>query len=331
MTENSTKVQVLQAVGGGVAGACTRFVCQPFDVLKIRFQLQVEPVKGSHESSKYRGMLQALSSIYKEEGLRGVWRGHNSGQVMSITYAFVQFWSYERLKILANRTEFFSNRPLLTFFMCGGLAGCLGTIASQPFDIIRTMIVASDAHSRSSKVDIFSGVYKIIQKKGLLGLTRGLPFTLVQVFPLVGANFLIYKFLNETVIVAHERITKKPNPQRTIPGFILFMNGALAGVGAKVLVYPADVVKKRIQLSVFEDERKSFGRNPICPSFVQCVASTYRVEGISGFYKGMSPTLFKSGLTTAFYFTVYDHFNRWFIRPLRESAESNKTGKKRGK
>ncbi len=57
------------------AGAIARFVIGPLDVLKIRFQVQLEPIKqaaaGSKQSlSKYTGVKQALKLIVREEGIQ---------------------------------------------------------------------------------------------------------------------------------------------------------------------------------------------------------------------------------------------------------------------
>ncbi|BFG04454.1 mitochondrial thiamine pyrophosphate carrier [Drosophila madeirensis] len=320
MTDNSATVQVLQALGGGVAGGLTRSLVQPFDVIKIRFQMQVEPV-GKHEHmSKYRGLLHAFGNIYKEEGLRGIWRGHNSGQVLSISYAVVQFWSYERFRVIAHKMPFFDDRPLLLYFLCGGLAGCLGTMVAQPFDVIRTQVVAADPSSKRSRMGSLRGLRFIAATEGLRGLTRGMFFTLAQIFPLVGANFLIYKYLNALVLF----IVKKSNPDHNIPGFCLFVNGALAGVAAKFLVYPADLIKKRIQLHGFQQDRQTFGRNPVCPTAKQCFMNTLKDEGLSGFYKGVSPTLLKSGISSAFYFTIYDYINRYVIHPAQDREEKRR-------
>ncbi|XP_001360257.3 mitochondrial thiamine pyrophosphate carrier isoform X1 [Drosophila pseudoobscura] len=317
MPDNTPLVQLLQALGGGVAGGLTRTLVQPFDVIKIRFQMQVEPVGKHGYESKYQGLLHAFRSIYKEEGLRGIWRGHNSGQVLSITYAVVQFWSYEQLRVKAHKMPFFDDRPLLLYFVCGGLAGCLGTVAAQPFDVIRTQVVAADPTSKRSRMSSLRGVHFVHSTEGLRGLSRGLVFTLAQIFPLVGANFLIYKYLNALVLF----IVKKSNPDHNIPGPCLFVNGALAGVSSKLLVYPADLMKKRMQLHGFHQDRQTFGRNPICPTAKQCFMTTLKGEGISGFYKGVSPTLLKSGLSSAFYFTFYDYINRYVIHPMQDREE----------
>ncbi|EDV57093.1 mitochondrial thiamine pyrophosphate carrier [Drosophila erecta] len=317
MPENSVHVQVMQALGGGIAGAATRTITQPLDVLKIRFQMQVEPVT-NHHGSKYRGVIHAFKSVYAEEGMRGMFRGHNSGQVLSISYALVQFWSYEQLRSMAHHWDFWTERPFLMFFICGGIAGCLGAVAAQPFDVVRTQMVAADPSSRRSQMNTFTGLRKVYRMEGLTGLCRGLPFTLVQVFPLVGSNFLFYKYLNAAVLMA-----KPPDQRQEIHGGFLFLNGALSGVLAKMLVYPADLLKKRIQLMAFKQERKTFGRNPECPTVLGCISTTFREEGLGGFYKGMLPTLLKAGLMSAVYFSIYDMFKRHYIAPMKE-AEKNR-------
>jgi hypothetical protein len=63
----------MDAAAGALAGVVARFVVQPLDVLKIRFQVQVEPIQrgaSAAAASKYTGLRQALSAIVREEGIR---------------------------------------------------------------------------------------------------------------------------------------------------------------------------------------------------------------------------------------------------------------------
>ena len=65
----------LDAVAGAVAGAVSRFAIGPLDVLKIRFQVQIEPLRppaqslGGALTSKYTGVKQAALTILREEGI----------------------------------------------------------------------------------------------------------------------------------------------------------------------------------------------------------------------------------------------------------------------
>ena len=73
-------------ISGFLSGCATRFICQPLDVLKIRFQLQIEPISRSSSISKYRSLTQTFSCIIKEETVFALWKGHVSAQMLSGIY-----------------------------------------------------------------------------------------------------------------------------------------------------------------------------------------------------------------------------------------------------
>jgi hypothetical protein len=62
---------------GLVSGIFTRAIIQPLDVLKIRFQLQEEPIRGSHRG-KYTSVYQSIKTVYREEGFAAFWKGQHS-------------------------------------------------------------------------------------------------------------------------------------------------------------------------------------------------------------------------------------------------------------
>lgn len=68
---------LLDATAGALAGCISRLVIGPLDVLKIRFQVQLEPIgtaaqkaAARHAASKYTGIGQALKLIAAEEGIQ---------------------------------------------------------------------------------------------------------------------------------------------------------------------------------------------------------------------------------------------------------------------
>lgn len=106
--------------------------------------MQEHPIKKTL-FSKYHGLSHAVQTIWREESYVAFWKGHAPAQFLSVIFGLVQFSSFELLtKIVWHQLPVFVTVELrpLTHFACGGLAGCCATLASQPFDVIRTRFVA---------------------------------------------------------------------------------------------------------------------------------------------------------------------------------------------
>lgn len=92
-------------VAGGVAGAISRTVVSPLERMKILFQIQVSPSSQSPapQSSQYKGILQTLVRIGREEGWRGYFKGNGTNILRIVPYSAVQFASYEKYKTVNNK------------------------------------------------------------------------------------------------------------------------------------------------------------------------------------------------------------------------------------
>ena len=89
----------IDATAGALAGCLARFAVGPLDVVKIRLQVQREPtVRAAGAASKYSGFSQALRTIYREEGVRGLWRGTVPGLLLTVPYTAVQFVSLQQIR-----------------------------------------------------------------------------------------------------------------------------------------------------------------------------------------------------------------------------------------
>lgn len=93
--------------------------------------------------------------------------------------------------------------------------------------------------------------------------------------------------------------------------------GGAAGVSAKLMVYPFDTGKRRLQVIGFEDARKEFGATRRYTSIIRQVTVTFREEGIRGLYKGASWAFIKSGVGTSLYFFFYEKIC-WMMRQKNE-------------
>jgi solute carrier family 25 thiamine pyrophosphate transporter 19 len=296
--------QFAYGVAGAVSGFMTRAVSQPLDVLKIRLQLQEQPIKRSYYS-KYHGMWHATHTILREEGVRAFWKGHNPAQLLSIVYGLVQFSSFEMLTHqIWNWLPVYVTvniRPA-THFICGGVSGCLATLASQPFDVIRTRFVAQGHPQVYS--NMFDAARQIVVKEKFTGLYRGLVPTLIQIAPQTGFQFAFYSMFTSLWKLVHVKAFLCPQDNIGAVGGLAC--GSAAGMCAKVVVYPLDVIKKRLQMQGFGYGHIVVGSARHYRSFIHCARQVVTYEGFSALYKGLGPSVLKAIVTTGLHFSAYE-------------------------
>ncbi|XP_031557885.1 mitochondrial thiamine pyrophosphate carrier-like [Actinia tenebrosa] len=310
---------------GSFAGAVTRVFAQPLDVLKIRFQLQVEPTstnhllmsrKGEKPTGKYTGVSQAFKLVYREEGILALWKGHVPAQILSIAYGYFQFTFFEAFTQIA---YFISPRLLeqrhkpMTHFICGGISGCAASFAIQPLDVIRTRLVAQgEPKVYSSMIEAARMMYTL---EGPTSFYKGLIPSLLQIFPYAGLQFGSYTLLKMIWDYTFDiRIHDPYMPADIIESLFC---GAVSGMISKAVILPIDIVKKRIQIQGFAvHARAHFGKVPEYHNLRHCVRSIIKHEGVQGLYKGLVPSTIKAAVSLSITFSAYEqclHFVRHLL------------------
>ncbi|KAK0675519.1 TPC protein, partial [Pygoscelis papua] len=183
------------AAAGSASGLVTRVLVSPLDVIKIRFQLQIEQLSSRNPGAKYHGILQAVQCIFQEEGLVAFWKGHVPAQFLSVGYGAVQFMAFESLTKLVHNVTSYNARDSFVHFVCGGLAACTATVAVQPVDTLRTRFAAQG----EPKVyrNLRRAVVTMYQTEGPRTFYRGLTPTIIAIFPYAGLQFSSYNILQQ--------------------------------------------------------------------------------------------------------------------------------------
>jgi len=87
---------------------------------------------------------------------------------------------------------------------------------------------------------------------------------------------------------------------------VSLVSGGAAGFGAKLVVYPFDLIKKRLQVQRMPDAALASGAVRRTTGLIHCLVSIIQYEGVFGLYKGLSPSLIKAIVTNSLYLSCYE-------------------------
>jgi solute carrier family 25 phosphate transporter 23/24/25/41 len=275
-------------LAGGLAGAISRSTVAPLERIKILFQTQGHP-------PKYVGIGQALSVIWKEEGLRGYFKGNGANVLRIFPSSAIHFATYEHYKnmLFGDRQDLRPEERLLA----GAMAGTTGQVVCYPLEFMRARLSV-----QTSKVynGIFDGFRKVIKQEGFFALYRGLWPSLVGVVPYVGIDFAVYEHLKGLV--------PKNKDGSVWWGYFLACGGT-AGAVAQTVAYPLDLVRRRIQVQGFTGATSGGGGGVNTRHYtgmIDAFVKIYKYEGIRGFYQGLWPNYVKVVPAMAVSFLVYE-------------------------
>lgn len=179
------------ALGGFGAGALQSLLMSPVELVKIRRQLQ-NSTGQSTETDK--SPIRIAKNIWKNEGLRGVYRGLGSTMLRDApAYAFYfSTYEYMREKLHPGCRES-GQDSLNTMYIAGGLAGIASWVFNYPVDVIKTRLQVQTPSSMKYK-GIMDCALKIIKEEGHVVLWRGLGPTIVRAFVANSVVFPAYEF-----------------------------------------------------------------------------------------------------------------------------------------
>ncbi|XP_011066154.1 PREDICTED: solute carrier family 25 member 38-like isoform X1 [Acromyrmex echinatior] len=152
----------LQAISLGItARSMSGALLIPITVVKTRFESGVY---------KYNSISEALTLIYKQEGIRGLSSGLVPTLLRDAPYSGLYLMFYTQLKNAAANTGATNNSSTSIHFSCGILAGILASIVTQPPDVIKTkmQLYPNEFHG------ICHATFFIYKKYGILGYFKGI-------------------------------------------------------------------------------------------------------------------------------------------------------------
>lgn len=170
------------ATAGAMSAIPTTLVAAPVERAKVL--LQVQGQGGS--SAQYKGVFDVLRHLYKEGGIRSVFRGSAATVIRDAPGCAAYFAAYEVTKKWLTPVDS-KDLSLSAVILAGGSAGvAMWTIAIPP-DVIKSRIQSAATGTYSGFLDC---VKKTVATDGVRALWRGLGPAMARAFPANAATFL---------------------------------------------------------------------------------------------------------------------------------------------
>ncbi|XP_069142378.1 mitochondrial carnitine/acylcarnitine carrier protein-like [Argopecten irradians] len=183
--DSLTYAQIFMA--GGLAGVFTTGIMTPGERIKCLLQIQADS-----KVKKYAGPVDCAKQLYKEGGIRSIYKGTAATLLRDIPASGMYFMSYEYLQHTltpkgGSREDLSVGRTLFA----GGVAGICNWGVCLPADVLKSRLQTAPAGTYPNGI---RDVYKqLMREEGFMSLYKGFTPVMLRAFPANAACFLGYE------------------------------------------------------------------------------------------------------------------------------------------
>lgn len=267
--------------------------------------------------SIYKGVFNGWATIYRAEGIRGLYTGHVP---TAIGYSFqgaCKFGFYEYFKKkyadLAG-PEFAEKNKTLLYLGASASAELIGDVALCPWEALKVRMQTSTTPFASSTA---AAMAKINAAEGISGFYKGLAPLWMRQIPYTMVKFATFE---KTVEAIYKYALSKPKSEynKMEQLGVTFAAGYWAGIFCAIVSHPADTV-----VSKLNNMTKTAGETG------SPIVKILKDLGFTGIWRGLGPRIAMIGTLTALQWFIYDTFKVYVGLPTSGGATPQATGEKK--
>ncbi|KAF8746059.1 hypothetical protein AX14_000124 [Amanita brunnescens Koide BX004] len=148
--DNMLDVALTGGLGGAMSGALISFGSAPFELVKVRRQLEYTIAASKHVNlTKPPGTIEAVKDIVRSNGIAGLYTGFRLHFIRDTSGTALYFLEYDGMRHLLGRNRFGEQGPTpswlpihasLVPFVCGSISGVTSWALIYPLDVVKTKI-----------------------------------------------------------------------------------------------------------------------------------------------------------------------------------------------
>ena len=177
LSSNKMKPVVAMVSSGAISGIIGAFVASPLFLVKTRMQSYSGSSNlsvGFQHEYVQKGTIHALRTIYKANGIRGLWRGADASMIRTGVGSAVQLSTYDATKQFLGNSGWFSNiSDVYLHFSASLMTSLFVVLAMTPLDVVSTRMYNQQAVGSlySNAIDC---ILKTVKTEGITALYKGL-------------------------------------------------------------------------------------------------------------------------------------------------------------
>jgi solute carrier family 25 (adenine nucleotide translocator) protein 4/5/6/31 len=152
---------------GGAAGATSLLFVYPLDFARTRLAADV----GKGKSRMYTGLVNCISTIHKQDGLKGLYQGFGISVGGIIVYRAAFFGGYDTLRDVALKDP--KNAPVWQKWLVAQAVTIVSGIVSYPFDTVRRRMMMQAGRKDILYTGTLDCARKIVANEGASAFFKG--------------------------------------------------------------------------------------------------------------------------------------------------------------
>ena len=250
----------------GVSGTTSILSLYPVETLKTRIQMKSEAgIKTSP--------IALMKEMYKGEGMKSFYMG--LGAAVARQFLFASF----RIGLFYNMVDYMKQKnnvkslSIVNTAIASLSAGGMAILTVMPFDVVFVRMQAENSlppAQRRGYTSMFNALGRISSEEGVKALWKGSAPAVARAMA-----------LNFGMLVPYEKCKSILGEYIGFNNTNYIISSAIAGFGASVCCLPFDNAKVKLQKQTPGPD----GKLPY-KGLLNCMAQTYRKEGIKGYWAG---------------------------------------------
>jgi len=224
----------------------------------------------------------SLSAMVQREGVSSFYKGIKPAYIREATYTSLKLGLYGPIKTSFGAKD--NDAPFVLKFAAGSVAGIIGAVAGNPFDVLKTLMIADKEKPRSMTVV----TKEVMKERGIEGFYRGVQVNAVRACILNGTKMACYDQIKGIVVNSTGWQRKDLKTQ--------FCSAFGAGFCMAITVTPSDAI--RTQLMADKEGRFK--------GVIDCAIKTVKVRGVFGLYRGFLPFWFRAAPQATLQLLVFE-------------------------